>query len=270
MIKKYFQVFIFIFPFQIQTDGVICATIPKSGTHLIAKLMEKLGFGYKGLVGPSPLSLDRKLGELGKKNFLSPHAIASKFNIDRIIRHNLKVIFLYRDPRDMVCSFANYMKRPQGSPWKARHLSFEQLITDLICNTGESIYATEKKCIWNDPLLKTISNITGFYQLYMGWQDQKNIDIYVTSFEKLIGKAGGGSNRVQFQEIKNITMFLGLSLTPEEIQAIACSLFGGSNTFFKGQVGAWKDYFNEEHKRIFKEIAGDLLIELGYESDYNW
>ena len=38
----------------------------------------------------------------------------------------------------------------------------------------------------------------------------------------------------------------------------------------KGIAGDWKNHFNEENKRIFKEIAGDLLIQLGYEKDFDW
>jgi hypothetical protein len=38
----------------------------------------------------------------------------------------------------------------------------------------------------------------------------------------------------------------------------------------KGIEGDWKNHFSEAHKQKFKEIAGDLLIELGYERDYRW
>ncbi|MCU0445804.1 MAG: sulfotransferase domain-containing protein [Microscillaceae bacterium] len=38
----------------------------------------------------------------------------------------------------------------------------------------------------------------------------------------------------------------------------------------KGQGGDWKNYFKEEHKALFKEKYGDLLIRLGYEKDNNW
>ena len=38
----------------------------------------------------------------------------------------------------------------------------------------------------------------------------------------------------------------------------------------KGIRGDWRNHFSEEDKRQFKEIAGDLLIELGYERDTNW
>ncbi len=38
----------------------------------------------------------------------------------------------------------------------------------------------------------------------------------------------------------------------------------------KGIAGDWSNVFTERNKRVFKEVAGDLLIELGYEKDYDW
>ncbi len=38
----------------------------------------------------------------------------------------------------------------------------------------------------------------------------------------------------------------------------------------KGVAGDWNRVFTEEDKRVFKEIAGDLLVELGYEEDDSW
>lgn len=38
----------------------------------------------------------------------------------------------------------------------------------------------------------------------------------------------------------------------------------------KGVAGDWRNVFNERDREIFKEYAGDLLIELGYEKDNNW
>jgi hypothetical protein len=43
-----------------------------------------------------------------------------------------------------------------------------------------------------------------------------------------------------------------------------------SSFFRKGVAGDWKDVFTEQDRQIFKEEAGDLLIELGYERDHNW
>ncbi len=40
--------------------------------------------------------------------------------------------------------------------------------------------------------------------------------------------------------------------------------------FRKGQVGDWKNYFDERLTRIFKDEAADALISAGYETDRNW
>jgi len=43
-----------------------------------------------------------------------------------------------------------------------------------------------------------------------------------------------------------------------------------SPTFRSGKVGGWRAQFTPEHKQLFKEIAGDLLVRLGYEQDDGW
>lgn len=44
-----------------------------------------------------------------------------------------------------------------------------------------------------------------------------------------------------------------------------------SGAFFrKGISGDWREVFNERDREIFKEEAGELLVELGYEKDLNW
>ncbi|WP_457572983.1 sulfotransferase domain-containing protein [Desulfolithobacter sp.] len=37
-----------------------------------------------------------------------------------------------------------------------------------------------------------------------------------------------------------------------------------------GVHGDWKHYFNRRHKDIFKDIAGQTLIDMGYEKDLEW
>ncbi|MBX3402020.1 MAG: sulfotransferase domain-containing protein [Phycisphaeraceae bacterium] len=38
----------------------------------------------------------------------------------------------------------------------------------------------------------------------------------------------------------------------------------------KGQTGDWQNHFNDRVKRIFKQVAGEALIQAGYEKDLNW
>ena len=43
-----------------------------------------------------------------------------------------------------------------------------------------------------------------------------------------------------------------------------------SPTFRSGKTGEWRQHFTDEHKKIFKEVAGDLLVKLGYEKNNDW
>eukprot|EP01132_Coremiostelium_polycephalum_P009339 gene9339-11453_t len=44
-----------------------------------------------------------------------------------------------------------------------------------------------------------------------------------------------------------------------------------SNKFFrKGEIGDWKNYFTPDNKKWFKEEAGHILIDLGYEINNDW
>ncbi len=36
-----------------------------------------------------------------------------------------------------------------------------------------------------------------------------------------------------------------------------------SHTFRSGKTGGWREHFTDEHKRLFKDVAGDLLGEAG-------
>ena len=45
---------------------------------------------------------------------------------------------------------------------------------------------------------------------------------------------------------------------------------GKSHTFRSGKTGGWREHFSDEHKRLFKDVAGDLLVRLGYEPNNDW
>ena len=37
-----------------------------------------------------------------------------------------------------------------------------------------------------------------------------------------------------------------------------------------GKVGEWREHFREEHRALFKQLAGESLLTLGYEESWNW
>ena len=84
-------------------------------------------------------------------------------------------------------------------------------------------------------------------------------------------------------EMRRLLKFLGAD-TDEEIvrQCVQQSSFenvsGGrqrgeedsTSALRKGVAGDWKNVFSEKDKQIFKEEAGNVLVDLGYEKDNNW
>ncbi|MEA5598361.1 hypothetical protein [Rivularia sp. UHCC 0363] len=56
----------------------------------------------------------------------------------------------------------------------------------------------------------------------------------------------------------------------KEINQIADKVFGGTATFSKKIIDNGKNYFSSQHKEAFKELSGEMLIELGYEKNLNW
>jgi len=55
-----------------------------------------------------------------------------------------------------------------------------------------------------------------------------------------------------------------LSILVEAIQP------GRSHTFRSGKTGGWREHFTDEHKTLFKDVAGDLVVRLGYEKTNDW
>ena len=111
-------------------------------------------------------------------------------------------------------------------------------------------------------------SIKGLYDAYLPWKDEPFV--YTTTFEKLVGPQGGGSREVQLNEIKNIARHIGVTITEQDAKRVADELFGGSGTFRAGKQGGWKPHFSQRHIDAFKNIAGKLLIDLGYEQGFDW
>jgi hypothetical protein len=84
-----------------------------------------------------------------------------------------------------------------------------------------------------------------------------------TSFEDLVGARGGGSDELQAKTLAQIFDFLGVGADPAEVSA---QLFNPEVfSFYKGQIGGWRDAFTDEHRRLAQERFGDVLRLYGYE-----
>jgi hypothetical protein len=111
------------------------------------------------------------------------------------------------------------------------------------------------------------SDVRQRYESYWGWFDQPGV--LCLPFEDLILDRDQTISRL-LDYLCGFGFALGVS-QEEAITIIKNSIAPRkSGTFRKGQPGNWREYFTEENKNLFKEVAGDLLIRLGYESSNDW
>lgn len=86
-----------------------------------------------------------------------------------------------------------------------------------------------------------------------------------------MGSKGGGNELRQRETIYKILSYLGMSNNNKNISLISEELFGSpTKTFHKGQIEAWQERFNQQHKTLFKTYAGDLLQTLNYIDNDDW
>lgn len=165
--------------------------------------------------------------------------------------------FIYRDPRDMLVSqvfFATDMHEGHGM-----HEYYNSL-PDFGERLKVAITGIDRG------RLKMVS-VKQRYEGVFQWLAQK--DVMCIRFEDLINNRDATLNSM-LDEVEKTGYKIptprekALSILVEAIQP------GKSHTFRSGKTGGWKNHFTDEHKSLFKEVAGDLLARLGYEKDNGW
>ena len=81
---------------------------------------------------------------------------------------------------------------------------------------------------------------------------------------RLLGFLGADDSREVVERCVDLTDFERWSGGREQGREDSTALLR------KGVAGDWRNTFTEEDRRIYKETAGDLLVELGYEKDHGW
>ncbi len=246
-------------------------SFPKSGTHLLDQIL--LGFADVAPYAKRVHSFYAEYeGESGKKrepekalawlNSLRPCDVASAHLFARpeavacVCTEKFAPYFIFRDPRDVAVSHVFYV-----TDIEARHVhhDYYQSLPDFDSRLKVSILGRPDANI-------EFSNIADRFEPYLGWLDKK--EVLTIHFEDLIHHRESTLTSIMDHLLSRVTL-------PASRQLILNSLEASINptkspTFRSGKTGEWKKYFTDEHKKIFKEVAGDLLVKLGYEKDNNW
>jgi len=244
---------------------------PKSGSHLLLQILngftQIMPYRY---VDADPIRTIKKDG--GRRTMDSvaadlrnvPQGVigwgyveAAAENVAVLCQPNRVNYFIYRDPRDMLVSqvfFATDMHEEHGMH------DYYKSLPDFSARLNVAITGIDRDG------LKMVS-VKQRYEGVFQWLEQKNV--MCLRFEDLINNRDITLNAM-LDEVEKTGYRIP---TPRE-KALAVLVDAiqpkKSHTFRSGKTGGWKQHFTEEHKKLFKDIAGDLLKRLGYEKNNDW
>lgn len=246
-------------------------SFPKSGTHLLDQVL--LGFSavapfsrrlhsfyaqYDGDTGRKRSSAETAawLDSLRPRDVTSAHLFASPEAIQRVLTSAFVPYFIYRDPRDVAVSHVFYVTEMEKNHV---HHAYYQSLTDFDARLTTSILGIPDA-------QAEFPDIAGRFAPYLGWLDRP--EVLNIHFEDFIHNRLGTLNRIIDHFLARVPLAIDRIIIYQALEnAINPKK---SPTFRSGKTGEWKKYFKDEHKTLFKEVAGDLLIRLGYEKDNNW
>ncbi len=249
---------------------VLANSFPKSGTHLLDQIVEALperrdfgtflssftsSYRYRRRDQTSTL---RILGGIVPGEIMRAHMFYSPAASELLTERNVAHYFIYRDPRDVVLSEAHYYRTL--NPWHRLHpyfrdaASIDDAVTMAIAGLNDRA-----------PALQYVDVASRFAE-YEGWLHDANV--CCVRFEQLTSPEKDATLRrmAEFYAAKAPT--LDIDKTVERMRSNINP--EKSHTFRSGKSAGWKDHFTDEHRRLFKSIAGSLLVRLGYEQDASW
>ena len=274
---------VFLPPPRVMLNG-----LGKSGTHLLSdclSLMPKMMFSGRHFALPDFVassnmpedidfyysnprpeleepSLRRFLEGCPQGMFVTAHARFHPVLHSLMEELQFRHILLLRDPRDVVVSYASFVKR---EPWHYFHKYYNEILKSDEERITATIRGFGRSTTVDYPLVSIGELCEGF----IAWLEDPHT--LVVRFEDIIGPRGGGDSDRQLAEIKRLGDFVERSLSEEQAKRISEEMYGGGGlTFRKGLSGDWQNQFTECHRQLFKETTGDLLIKLGYEKDMRW
>ena len=256
-------------------------SFPKSGTHLLDQIL--LGFAHLAPFSRRLHSFYAQYdGDTGRKHSLaetlawidslrpldvtSAHLFSSPEVLERVCTPAFVPYFIYRDPRDVVVSHVFYVTEMEKNHV---HHAYYQSLPDFAARLKISILGFSPSPNGRGAGVRAdveFPDIAGRFAPYLGWIDRP--EVLNIHFEDFIHDRSGTLNRI-------LDHFLARASLTTHRETILAALEASINpkkspTFRSGKTGEWKKHFKDEHKVIFKEVAGDLLVQLGYEKDDNW
>ena len=256
-----------------RTDWPILLGIsfPKSGTHLLDQIL--LGFSkvapfskrlhsfyaeYDGESGRkrAPAQALAWLDSLSPRDVASAHLFARPDVIKQVCSPAFVPYFIFRDPRDVVVSHVFYV-----TDMEARHVHHDhyQALPDFNARLNVSILGRPDSDV-------EFPDIAGRFAPYLDWLNQP--EVLTIHFEDLIHDRAAALTRIMDHLFARAPLPANRQLILDALETSINPKM--SPTYRSGKTGEWRRHFTDAHKKIFKQMAGDLLIKLGYEKNDAW
>ena len=165
-----------------------------------------------------------------------------------------RIIFNYRDPRDMLLSFVNFLGGKTGRGFS----NYNDLLPIAAILNSKATLADRLAYALADRAFPGLDD----YQRMLWLLHHPNV--CKTSFEELIGPRGGGSAKAQADALIRVFEFLGI--TGVEPAEVAGRLFNPEVfSFSRGQIGGWREAYPPELQPLVQDRFGAVLQAYGYE-----
>jgi len=250
---------------------VLANSFPKSGTHLLAQIIDGLPdrVNYGAFLGSetSSFQLRERTAENTCrfiKGFVPGEVIRGHLYFEpryaqELTARNTVNYFVYRDLRAVVVSEAHYLREMNRwhrlAPYFRRATSIEDAITLSITGLDRPVPGI------------VYPNIAARFGRYQGWLAHE--DCLAIRYEDLVSES---RNAVIQKMAELYARHCGQQIDIEAcVRAMTAAIAPEkSHTFRSGKKSGWRREFTAEHRRLFDKVAGELLIELGYERDHSW
>ena len=289
---------------QIRTDRVLVNSLPKSGTHLLAKAIQIFGyreyFTSENYVNNTP----KFLGSYEILRVLNNQNIPDNQTEEEVL--NIGIIFPNLIPKSKL---EYWLECPSKSQYINGHIPYNTELNKVLNNLNyhhvciirdpRAVMVSRLKFILNSesakdilpqgiPLkadlepMSTTERIN--FLLEGGYGKRSGITIYsfdqiyrsvlawgkdpnclLVKFEDLIGEQGGGSRQKQAQTLQDLAAHLSIPWD-EEIARQTTNVYDPkTRTFRVGNIHSWKNALEPEDLAQLTEYCEPLCLEAGYE-----
>ena len=201
--------------------------------------------------------LERRLSRVPDGCFVTAHCVYSPELASLFARERMRAVCILRDPRDVAVSQMYHIKQ------RKEHFAHEAFLK-LPSDHERLLHSIRGGELGG----RRLQSLDERYRQFLGWQDDDNT--MVVKFEDLVGPRGGGNAEAQRRTVERVVRHVDLEPDERMMRTVEENIFGVSKTFRKGQIGDWRSEFSEEHTQAAREVAGPLLVKLGYEADPEW